>query len=90
MIVDHMLDNKLFKELPKENIKFSEPLMKHTFTKVGGKADIFIMPANINELQAAIITAKQFNIPVTILGNGSNVIVKDGGLRVEPVLTKDA
>ncbi len=81
MIVDQMINHKFFKELPKENILFSEPLMKHTFTKVGGKADIFIMPSNIIELQSAIITAKQFNIPVTILGNGSNVIVKDGGLR---------
>lgn len=81
MIVDQMINHKFFKELPKENILFSEPLMKHTFTKIGGKADIFIMPSNIIELQSAIITAKQFNIPVTILGNGSNVIVKDGGLR---------
>jgi len=69
------------KNMAKENISFGEPLKHHTFTKIGGKADIFITPANLLELQSVIQQARQFDIPITVIGNGSNVIVRDGGLR---------
>lgn len=57
------------------------PLHKHTYTKTGGVADVFIKPKHIDDLQAVIHYAKEHGLPVTILGNGSNVLVRDKGLR---------
>jgi len=67
--------------LPKEEVRIAEPIKNHVFTQMGGNADFFITPTAVSEIQAVIKEAKRFDIPVTILGNGSNVIVKDGGLR---------
>lgn len=64
-----------------ENIRFSEPLKQHVYTKLGGNADLFITPESTEELQAALSFAKDNNLPLTILGSGSNVIIKDGGIR---------
>ncbi|GAB2552651.1 UDP-N-acetylmuramate dehydrogenase [Gracilibacillus alcaliphilus] len=58
-----------------------EPLKNHTYTKLGGKADFFVTPSTVEEVQAVIRYANQTEIPFTLLGNGSNVIVRDGGIR---------
>src|SRR5690625_6586697 len=58
-----------------------EPLKKHTYTKLGGNADYFITPETYEQVQQTIILANQENIPFTLLANGSNLIVKDGGIR---------
>ncbi|MBJ8072023.1 MULTISPECIES: UDP-N-acetylmuramate dehydrogenase [Bacillus cereus group] len=67
--------------LPEGHVKQDEMLKNHTHIKVGGKADVFVAPTNYVEIQEVIKYANQHNIPVTFLGNGSNVIIKDGGLR---------
>ncbi|MGE6365989.1 UDP-N-acetylmuramate dehydrogenase [Bacillus paramycoides] len=67
--------------LPEGHVKQDEMLKNHTHIKVGGKADVFVAPTNYDEIQEVIKYANQYNIPVTFLGNGSNVIIKDGGLR---------
>ncbi|SER37102.1 UDP-N-acetylmuramate dehydrogenase [Gracilibacillus ureilyticus] len=58
-----------------------ELLKNHTYTKLGGKADFFVTPTTINEVQQVVRYAKNRNVPFTLLGNGSNVIVRDGGIR---------
>ncbi|MEJ9314906.1 UDP-N-acetylmuramate dehydrogenase [Priestia megaterium] len=75
------LRNRIMERVPLENMKFFEPIKNHTYTKVGGKADIFITPSTYEEIQFVLHIAYELNVPVTILGNGSNVIVKDGGIR---------
>lgn len=60
-----------------EQIYLNEPMRKHTSFKIGGPADIFIKPKNINELKFAIEVAKNNNVPVTVIGNGTNILVKD-------------
>nr|WP_046175886.1 UDP-N-acetylmuramate dehydrogenase [Domibacillus indicus] len=57
------------------------PLCKHTYTKTGGTADVFVKPKHIDDLQTVIKYAKENKTPLTILGNGSNVLVRDKGLR---------
>ncbi|UBH13665.1 UDP-N-acetylmuramate dehydrogenase [Macrococcus armenti] len=64
-----------------EHIKINEPLKKYTYTKTGGNADIYITPTSDNEVQHVLRVAKQNNLPVTFLGNGSNIIIRDGGIR---------
>jgi UDP-N-acetylmuramate dehydrogenase len=63
------------------NILFDEPLQNFTFTKVGGPADALIFPKNVSEVEKVISYAKEKNIPWLVLGNASNLIVRDGGIR---------
>ena len=59
----------------------NEPLAKHTFLKIGGPADIFFEAKNREEFKKAIAEARNLKIPVTILGDGSNVLISDKGIR---------
>lgn len=58
-----------------------EPLKKHTYTKLGGNADLFITPETYKQVQQVVEYANTEDIPFTLLANGSNLIVKDGGIR---------
>src|SRR5699024_1194676 len=64
-----------------DHILIDEYLNKHTYTKLGGTADFFVIPSTIEEIQEVVKYANRTNIPFTLLGNGSNVIVGDGGIR---------
>lgn len=69
------------KKIPKENILVDELMNKHTSFKIGGKADIFIRVKNTEEIKYILDICNKNNIPLTILGNGSNVLIKDNGIR---------
>lgn len=62
-------------------VKIDEPLNKYTYTETGGPADIYISVGNIEDTAKVIRFAKENHIPVTYLGNGSNIIIRDGGIR---------
>ena len=72
---------ELTKEILTEQIFMNEPMNKHTTFKVGGNADIFVKVRNIKELMSVIKIAKKNDIHMTIIGNGSNILVKDKGIR---------
>ena len=61
--------------------KIDEPMRKHTNFKIGGNADVFVIAKNIEEIKCVIKFSKENNILLTILGNGSNVLVSDKGIR---------
>lgn len=63
------------------NVKIDEPLNKYTMTKLGGPADIFVMPETEEQASAVVKYARAHNIPILLLGNGSNMVVRDGGVR---------
>lgn len=63
------------------NVRIDEPMSRHTSFKVGGPADIFVTPDNIDGLSKAIKILKTEGIPVYIMGNGSNLVVRDKGIR---------
>lgn len=67
--------------LGKENVKYNEPMSKHTSFRVGGNADIFAMVDSEEKLIKVIEMAKNTSMPITIVGNGTNLLVKDGGIR---------
>lgn len=69
--------NELLIKINKEKIYLNEPMKKHTTFKIGGPADIFVKVETIQELEHVLNTAKKQNIPLTIIGNGSNILVKD-------------
>lgn len=72
---------KLKQIIPEEIIKVDEPLKRYTYTETGGNADFYISPKNYEEVQKVVQFAYENNIPVTYLGNGSNIIIRDGGIR---------
>ncbi|ALJ30841.1 UDP-N-acetylenolpyruvoylglucosamine reductase [Apilactobacillus kunkeei] len=59
----------------------NEPLSKYTFTETGGPADLVAFPKNTDEVRELLSMAKRDNLPITVLGNASNLIIKDGGIR---------
>ncbi|MCS4487758.1 UDP-N-acetylmuramate dehydrogenase [Streptococcus sciuri] len=75
-----MLD-KLHKNLRGIDVRINEPLRKYTYTKVGGPADFLAFPRNRYELSRIVQFANGEGIPWIVLGNASNLIVRDGGIR---------
>ena len=61
--------------------KFDEPLKRYTAWKIGGPADALLEPKSVGELIEAAEKAREQDIPVTVLGGGTNVLVRDGGIR---------
>lgn len=61
--------------------KLDEPLRRYTAWKIGGLADALLEPPDADELVKAIETAREHDVPVTILGGGTNVLILDGGIR---------
>lgn len=72
--------DKLSELVGKENVFKDEPMSKHTTFKIGGNADIFITPKSVYQIMAAINLCKDNDIPYLIIGNGSNILVRDGGI----------
>ena len=58
-----------------------EPMSKHTTFKIGGKADIMLFPKNEEQIRKIILECKKQNINWQVVGNGSNLLVKDQGVR---------
>jgi len=71
----------LQKLAPAGEVKSLESLKDHVFTKMGGPADILAVPATYEEIQNIVTYAQEHGISLTVLGNGSNVIIRDGGVR---------
>lgn len=67
--------------LAEDHVKMDEPLHLHTLTKMGGPADIFVTPTTEDETAYTVKYAYENNIPFLLLGNGSNMVVRDGGVR---------
>lgn len=69
------------------SVKALEPLKEYVFTKMGGTADILAIPSTYGDLCAIVKYACGHGIPLRVLGNGSNVIIRDGGVRGIVLLT---
>ena len=72
--------NELTKVISPTRIYMNEPMKKYTSFKVGGNADFLIKVKDVKELMYAIKIADKYYLPVTIIGNGSNILVKDNGI----------
>lgn len=66
--------------LTKDRIRQNEPMKNHTTFRVGGPADIFLTPS-AEELPAVLSICREEQMPVTVIGNGSNLLVGDQGIR---------
>lgn len=68
--------------LDKSQIKYNEPMKKHTTMKVGGNCDCLVLPDSIEQIVKVIAYAKENNIPYFIIGNGSNLLVVDEDIHI--------
>ena len=67
--------------LVRGELRFEEPLKRHTTLQIGGPADALVYPADLDDLRKIIEFANAQHVPWMVLGWGSNVLVKDGGIR---------
>ena len=72
---------ELLNILDEKNIKVDETMKKHKSFKVGGTADFLVKQKTEEELRNVVEFAKKENVPFIVIGNGSNLLVKDGGIR---------
>lgn len=64
-----------------ERILPRAPMSRYTTFRVGGPADVLVQIASADEIAVALSAARRAGVPVTIIGNGSNLLVRDGGIR---------
>jgi len=74
-------DRKEVRRLIKGKVLFNAPMKRFTSMKVGGPVDVLLFPKDVGELKKVVRYARTKSIPVMILGKGTNVIVRDKGIR---------
>ena len=65
----------------KGQVRFDEPMSLHTSFHIGGPADVLIIPAERKDLRTVLRIAQEEKVPLTVIGNGSNLLVRDKGIR---------
>lgn len=80
---------KIIDALPEITVLLDKPLMEYTYTKTGGPADVLAFPKNKKEVKQLIDYCRENEIPWIVLGNASNLIVKDGGIRGVVIMLSD-
>jgi UDP-N-acetylmuramate dehydrogenase len=78
---NHHVYEKLINITSEQNVMVNEPLKNHTYTRLGGRADLLVTPETYEQVREIVKLANEEGVPFTLLGNGSNLIVKDGGIR---------
>jgi len=61
-------------------VQVDEPLSRHTSYRIGGPADFLVTPAGARYVPGLLARCQDFALPVTVLGNGTNILVRDGGI----------
>lgn len=75
------MKNKFETILDQDRILLDEPMKKHTTFRLGGPADYFLSPSDVNQIPEIIHICRKEGIPWFVLGNGSNLLVSDQGYR---------
>ena len=79
--MENKIYNEFLKILDANQILLNEPMKNHTSFKVGGPVDIMVLPKNADEIKNILKLIKTVRIPFYIMGNGSNLLVRDKGIR---------
>lgn len=80
MNVEHAA-SLLKQRIPPENILVNEPMKNHTSFRIGGPADMMVLPRSIEEVRFVMDTCSGEGFPCHVIGNGTNLLVRDGGIR---------
>lgn len=73
--------NELTEKISCESLYFEEPMKNHTSFKIGGPAEVLVIPKNTGELKDALNIAKKYNKEIFVTGNGSNLLFSDNGFK---------
>ncbi|MDP2945335.1 MAG: UDP-N-acetylmuramate dehydrogenase, partial [Atribacterota bacterium] len=76
-----IIKNECKKEGIDRIIKYDEPLKNHSSLRIGGPADVFCSPGNIEDLKKVVSIFKEYNTPFWVIGNGTNLLILDNGIR---------
>ena len=71
----------LTKMLEDSTVLKNEQMSKHTSFKIGGNADILVKAKSVEDIKSTLKYCKIENLPLYVIGNGSNLLVKDNGIR---------
>lgn len=72
---------KFIEILGNNRVLFDEPMSQHITFRIGGPADVFVMPENYEQIREVLRLCKEEKLPFFVLGNGSNLLVSDSGYR---------
>lgn len=72
---------KFIEILGNNRVLFDEPMSQHTTFRIGGPADVFVMPENYEQIREVLRLCREEKLPFFVLGNGSNLLVSDSGYR---------
>ena len=75
------IKQKFCREFGSDQVLLEEPMKRHTTFRIGGPAEVFVMPGNLEEVQRILEICRTEDLPYFILGNGSNLLVSDRGYR---------
>ncbi len=75
------LRDRLCQGMAKKQVTLCAPMSRYTTLRLGGPADVLCEPAAAAEIAWALACARELGAPVTVIGNGSNLLVRDGGVR---------
>lgn len=75
------IHDKLEKIISNDTIKLNEPMKNHTSFRVGGPADVLILPRSVKDISNVVKFCKSEDIPLLVIGNGTNLLVRDKGIR---------
>lgn len=73
--------DELQQQLPATILRVNEPMCNHTSFRIGGPADLLVIPGNIEEIKRVIIYCREYEVPLLVIGRGSNLLVRDKGIR---------
>ncbi len=69
-----------FASVTRGRVKFNEPMGRHTTFHIGGPAEIWVEPQEIREMEGLLRIAQEERLPVTVVGGGANLLVRDEGI----------
>ncbi len=72
---------RIRERIPQDRLLLNAPMREHTTLKIGGPADLLITAQSAEEIAFLIRLASEYGVPMMMLGNGSNLLVRDGGIR---------
>ena len=75
------ISSNIRKIVGSERVYTEEPMSRHTTFRIGGNADIFVTPGSISEIEQILKCCEEQSVPYYVIGNGSNLLVGDGGIR---------
>ena len=79
--MNEKIKQRFCQQLGDERVRFEEPMCDHTTFRIGGPAEVFVMPESYEQIAWVIRQCRQAEIPYFILGNGSNLLVSDKGYQ---------